>query len=106
MNDHGNFLDVQSDSNRSGYNFTTARVTIKINYRLTDPFALVQAGAYAYTDNNLVDSGRATVNSGRSGVYATYFTDGFYLNAYAGGGYNNYDVRRAGLHGFATGSTH
>src|SRR5260221_2387832 len=34
--------------------------------------------------------------------YTTLFRS---LNAYAGGGYNNYDVRRAGLQGFATGST-
>jgi len=72
---------------------------------LTDHFALGLAGGYAYTDNNLINSGRATVNSGRGGVYATYFTDCFYLNAYAGGGYNNYDVRRAGLQGFAIGNS-
>ncbi len=102
---NGDFVNVQGDGNSPGYNFTTAGVTIGIDYRLTDHFALGLAGGYAYTDNNLVDSGRATVNSGRGGVYATYFTDCFYLNAYAGGGYNNYDVRRAGLQGFATGST-
>jgi autotransporter-associated beta strand protein/YVTN family beta-propeller protein len=102
---NGDFVNIQGDSNSPGYNFTTAGVTIGIDYRLTDHFALGVAGGYAYTDNNLVDSGRATVNSGRGGVYATYFTDCFYLNAYAGGGYNNYDVRRAGLQGFATGST-
>jgi YVTN family beta-propeller protein/autotransporter-associated beta strand protein len=101
----GDFVDVRGDSNSPGYNFTTAGVTIGIDYRLNDHFALGLAGGYAYTDNNLVDSGRATVNSGRGGVYATYFTDGLYLNAYASGGYNNYDVRRAGLQGFATGST-
>ncbi|MFZ3376558.1 MAG: autotransporter domain-containing protein [Chthoniobacterales bacterium] len=101
----GDFVNVQGDGNSPGYNFTTAGVTIGIDYRLTDHFALGLAGGYAYTDNNLVDSGRATVNSGRGGVYATYFTDGLYLNAYAGGGYNNYDIRRAGLQGFATGST-
>jgi YVTN family beta-propeller protein/autotransporter-associated beta strand protein len=102
---NGDFVNVHGDSNSPGYNFTTAGVTIGIDYRLTDHLALGLAGGYAYTDNNLVDSGRATVNSGRGGVYATYFTDCFYLNAYAGGGYNNYDVRRAGLQGFATGST-
>jgi YVTN family beta-propeller protein/autotransporter-associated beta strand protein len=102
---NGDFVNVNGDSNSPSYNFTTSGVTIGIDYRLTDHFALGLAGGYAYTDNSLVDSGRATVNSGRGGVYATYFTDRFYLNAYAGGGYNNYDVRRAGLQGFATGST-
>jgi autotransporter-associated beta strand protein/YVTN family beta-propeller protein len=102
---NGDFVNVNGESNSPGYNFTTAGVTIGIDYRLTDHFAVGIAGGYAYTDNNLVNSGRATVNSARGGVYATYFTGGFYLNAYAGGGYNNYDVRRAGLQGFATGST-
>src|SRR5260221_15625 len=102
---NGDFVNVNGDSNSPGYNFTTAGVTIGIDYRVTDHFAVGIAGGYAYTDNNLVNSGRATVNSGRVGVYATYFTDGFYLNAYSGGGYNNYDVRRAGLQGFATGTT-
>jgi YVTN family beta-propeller protein/autotransporter-associated beta strand protein len=102
---NGDFVNVNGDSNSPGYNFTTSGVSIGIDYRLTDHFALGLAGGYAYTDNSLVHSGRATVNSGRGGVYATYFTDRFYLNAYAGAGYNNYDVRRAGLQGFATGST-
>jgi autotransporter-associated beta strand protein/YVTN family beta-propeller protein len=102
---NGDFVNVNGDSNSPGYNFTTGGVTIGIDYRATDHFAVGLAGGYAYTDNNLVDSGRATVNSGRGGVYATYFTDRFYLNAYASGGYNNYDVRRADLQGFATGNT-
>src|SRR5260370_31433329 len=72
---NGDFVDVQGDSNSPGYNFTTAGVTIGIDYRLTDHFALGLAGRYAYTDNNLVDSGRATVNSGRAAGYSTYFAD-------------------------------
>lgn len=70
---NGDFVNVNADSNSPGYNFTTAGVTIGIDYRLSEHFAVGLAGGYAYTDNNLVNSGRATVNSGRGGVYATYF---------------------------------
>src|SRR5258707_3929003 len=97
---NGDFVDVQGDSNSPGYNFTTAGVTIGIDYLLTDHFALGLAGGYAYTDNNLVDSGRATVKRGPDPIYGTYFTDGFNSKDFAGCRFNKYDVRRTRLLGF------
>jgi outer membrane autotransporter protein len=45
------------------------------------------------------------VNSGKGELYAAFSQGGFYLNGYAGGGYNSYDVRRDALGGDAIGNT-
>jgi uncharacterized protein with beta-barrel porin domain len=61
-------------------------------------------GNYTYTWTDL-RPGTITVNSGRGGVYAGYFTGDYYLNAGVYGGYNTYDTSRHGLGGIATGNT-
>jgi outer membrane autotransporter protein len=60
---------------------------------------------YAHTWTNLTGDGDIGANSGRAGLYATYYQSGFYLSGYLGGGYNSYDTRRAALGGMARGST-
>ena len=62
-------------------------------------------GSYAHTATNLQPSGDIDVNTGRGGLYATYFDHGFYINAAAYGGYNGYDTSRQALLGMANGST-
>src|SRR5690349_12043173 len=73
--------------------------------RITDHFAVGLMGSYAHTATNLQPSGDIDVNTGRGGLYATYFDHGFYINAAAYGGYNSYDTSRQGLLGAANGST-
>ena len=62
-------------------------------------------GGYAHTATNLQPSGDIDVNTGRGGLYATYFDHGFYIDAAAYGGYNSYSTSRQGLLGMANGST-
>jgi outer membrane autotransporter protein len=62
-------------------------------------------GSYAYTRTNLRPSGDIDVNTGRGGLYFTYFSHGFYINGAAYGGHNTYNTSRQGLFGAANGST-
>ncbi|HSI14659.1 MAG TPA: autotransporter outer membrane beta-barrel domain-containing protein, partial [Chthoniobacter sp.] len=45
------------------------------------------------------------VNSGRLGVYGTYYTGGYYADAAVTGAATNYSTRRSSLEGVASGST-
>jgi hypothetical protein len=43
---------------------------------------------------NLQPSGDIDVNTGRGGLYFTYFSHGFYINGAAYGGHNTYNTSR------------
>jgi outer membrane autotransporter protein len=101
----GDYVNVSSDGNGTGYDFTTSGVTFGLDYRLTKSLAVGIAGGYARTWTDLTRSGNIDVDSGRGGVYTTFHRDGFYLNGFAGGSYNSYYARRDGLGGGARGST-
>jgi autotransporter-associated beta strand protein/YVTN family beta-propeller protein len=107
----GDFVNVSG----GGYDFTTGGVSLGLDYRLTRNFVVGISASYAHTDTNLSGDGSIDVNSGRAGIYATFYTGGssegregertFYLNGYLGGGYNSYGTRRDALAGIASGST-
>jgi outer membrane autotransporter protein len=100
----GDFVNVSGDGNGQGYDFTTGGVSLGLDYRLTRNLAVGIAVGYAHTWTNLTGNGNIGANSGRGGLYATYSEAGFYLNGYAGGGYNSYDARRNALGGDAIGN--
>ena len=104
MNGWGDWVTVNNDNQAKGYNFTTGGFIIGVDYRITDQFAVGLMGNYANTQTNLQPSGDITVNSGRGGIYLTYFANGFYINAATYGGHNTYDTSRQGLLGMATAS--
>ena len=99
---YGDFVHVDSDYNARGYRFTTSGFDLGFDYRFLDHFAVGVMGNYTYTWTDL-RPGTITVNSGRGGVYAGYFTGDYYLNAGIYGGYT-YDTSRHGLGGIATGN--
>jgi YVTN family beta-propeller protein/autotransporter-associated beta strand protein len=101
----GDFVNVSSDGNGQGYNFTTGGVSLGLDYRLTGNLAVGIAAGYAHTWTNLTENGNIDVNSARGGLYAAFSENGFYVNGYAGGGYNSYNTRRNVLGGEASGST-
>jgi outer membrane autotransporter protein len=104
MTGFGDFVDVDGDGNGRGYNFTTGGVSLGIDYRLTDQLAIGVMGDYSHTWTSL-KPGHIDVDSGRGGMYATWFSHGIYLNGAIYGGYNSYDSGRSGLGGLANGST-
>jgi outer membrane autotransporter protein len=101
----GDFVNVDGDGNAQGYNFTTGGVSLGIDFRLTDQLTIGAMGDYSHTWTSLNPSGHIDVDSGRGGVYATWYHHGFYVNAAIYGGHDNYDSSRAGLGGLASGST-
>ncbi len=105
VNGWGDFVSIDNDNFAKGYNFTTGGVSTGLDYRITDHFALGIFGSYAHTWTSLQPSGNIDVDTGRGGLYATYFDHGFYLNTAAFGAYNSYDTRRQGLLGAASGSS-
>jgi outer membrane autotransporter protein len=101
----GDFVSVDADGNAKGYNFTTGGVSLGIDFRITDQLAIGAMGDYSHTWTSLSPSGHIDVDSGRGGLYATWYQHGLYFNAAIYGGHNNYDTSRAGLGGLATGGT-
>ena len=101
----GDFVSVDADANAAGYNFTTGGVSLGVDYRLTDSLAIGAMGEYSHTWTSLNPSGSIDVNSGRGGLYASWFSHGIYLNGAIYGGGNSYSSARSGLGGLANGST-
>jgi outer membrane autotransporter protein len=101
----GDFVNVDGDDNAHGYDFTTGGVSVGLDYRITDQLAIGIMGEYSHTWTSLEPSGDIDVDSGRGGVYATWFTRGFYLEEAIYGGHNSYSSSRASLQGMASGGT-
>jgi outer membrane autotransporter protein len=100
---YGDFVNVDSDYNARGYRFTTSGFDLGFDYRFLDHFAVGVMGNYAYTWTDL-RPGTIAVNSGRGGLYGSYFNGNYYVNAGVYGGYNTYDTNRSGLFGNAIGN--
>jgi len=101
----GDWIRIGDTENARGYNFETGGTTVGVDFRATDHFAVGASAGYAGTGTDLAQGGKMRVNSGKLGVYATYWDKGFYADAAVSGGYNNYDTARAGLSGMARGKT-
>jgi outer membrane autotransporter protein len=101
----GDFVSVDADSNGKGYDFTTGGASLGIDYRITEQLAIGAMGEYSRTWTDLNPGGHIDVDSGRGGLYATWFNHGIYLNGAIYGGHNNYDSGRPALGGVATGGT-
>jgi outer membrane autotransporter protein len=100
----GDFVNVDGDGNGKGYDFTTGGVTVGVDFRLTDNLVVGLMGDYSHTWSNL-KPGHLEVNSGRGGLYASWFERGFYLDGAIYGGGNSIDTARSGLGGIASGGT-
>ena len=100
----GEFTKLGDTNNARGYDLTTGGFTLGVDYRLTPNFALGLMAGYASTGIDLSRDGRITVDGGKLGIYATYFTGGFYADAAVSGGLNGYETRRTALQGTARGS--
>ena len=100
----GEFSKVGNTNNASGYDFTTAGITLGSDYRVNDHFSIGISGNYANSDAGLVNQGGIHLNSGKGGIYATIYGSGFYADALVRAGYNSYNTNRAGLLGYASGN--
>jgi outer membrane autotransporter protein len=90
----GEFTHVGSTTNASGYRLETAGVTGGVDYRVTDKFAIGLSFGYVGTNSALANGGKIDTDGGRLGLYATYFDQGFHVDAAVTGGLNSYKTRR------------
>jgi fibronectin-binding autotransporter adhesin len=105
VNGWGDFVSVDDDNFSRGYHFTTGGGSVGIDYRITGSLAVGIFGSYAHTWTDL-NPGEVDVNTGRGGLYATYWNKGLYVNGAVYGGYNSYDTSRRQLsRGLVSGST-
>jgi outer membrane autotransporter protein len=103
---NGEWANLGNTSNARGYDLINAGVTLGIDFKATDHFAIGLGLGYDDTTVDLTRSGRATVSGGKLAVYATGFTEGgFYTDCLVQGGYNSYDTRRSALEGDARSGT-
>jgi outer membrane autotransporter protein len=104
-NGWGDFVNVYNDPEAKGYQFTTGGISAGIDYRITDHLAVGLFGGYSHTWTDL-KPGNVDVDTGRGGLYATYFDPtGWWVNAGVWGGYNSYSTSRQAILGLANGST-
>jgi outer membrane autotransporter protein len=101
----GEWVDVGGNGNARGYDIRTGGFTFGVDYKVTPNFAFGVSAGYAGTGADLTNGGRVLINGGKLGLYATYFTGGFYMDAAATGGYNSYDTKRRSIQGTARGDT-
>ena len=101
----GEFTNVDSTFNASGFDLATGGFTMGVDYRIGSNFAVGLTGGYAYTSADLVNESSIGVNGGKLGLYATAFGSGFYLDTAVLGGLSGYDTRRTALEGTARGET-
>ena len=97
----GEFDRVGDTSTARGFNLDSGGITLGVDYRFTDHFVAGLFAGYTYTGIDIADGGRIAVDAGKVGLYATYFTGGFYVNSAVQGGYDTYETNRAGLGGTA-----
>jgi outer membrane autotransporter protein len=99
----GDFVNVgDHDTNAHGYDITTGGVTVGVDYRVCDHFAVGIDGSYNGSTADLVDRGRVEVDGGKAGAYATLFGYNIWgsvihIDGTVSGGWNSYDTTRTGL---------
>lgn len=105
VNGSGEFVDEKSTSLACGTDFNTGGITTGADYRLGKNAAVGVTAGYANTSTDGRGDGTVNIDSGKLGLYGTYFEDGFFLNSALGGGFNSYDTKRDTLGGMARGDT-
>lgn len=100
----GGSFSVDDSRNANGYDFDTMGVTVGADYRVSERFVFGILGAYGNSDASLVNGGSIDAESYKAAVYATYYQDGFFMDALLGAGINSYDTKRSSLLGYAEGS--
>jgi outer membrane autotransporter protein len=73
----GEFTNVGTTPNATGYDVNTGGFTMGVDYRVCPYFAIGLTAGYAHSTVNLAAGGDIDVNSGKLGVYATAFSQGF-----------------------------
>lgn len=98
----GQVGDIDETKEAIGFDFQTTGINVGADYYINNQLVAGVTLGYSSGDAELDDnSGQVDTDSLKVGVYASYFEDGssekysgWYVNAYLGGGYNEYDFER------------
>jgi T5SS/PEP-CTERM-associated repeat protein len=102
----GDFANVDSTNAAQGYRFTIGGISAGVDYLvIPNHFAVGLFGGYSRSWINLTPSGSASANTGRGGLYATYFNQGWWVDAAGWAGGTNYSTSRQAIAGTANGET-
>jgi T5SS/PEP-CTERM-associated repeat protein/autotransporter-associated beta strand protein len=102
----GDFANVDSTSAAQGYRFTLGGVSAGVDCLLIpNHLAFGLFGGYSHSWIHLTPSGSADANTGRGGLYVTYFNQGWWVDVAGWAGGTNYSTSRQGILGMANGST-
>jgi autotransporter-associated beta strand protein len=101
----GELVDVENTCGARGSSFVTDGATVGADYRVSSNFVLGAAIGYANISSDLNRDGHLDIDNGKGSLYGTFYTQGFYINGIAGGGFSSIDTRRATVGGFARGDT-
>jgi outer membrane autotransporter protein len=100
----GGSATVDGDQNANGYDFDTSGITVGADRRINDHLVIGVLGSYANSEASLVNNGSIDIESYRGAVYATAYSNGFYVDALLGAGKNDYETKRSSMFDYANGS--
>ena len=90
------FGDKSASRREQGFDFNTQGVTGGLDYRFTDHFVAGLGFGYSHFNSDLDrNAGELDTNGWSATLYASYFSDNFYVDASAGYGNADFDQTRA-----------
>lgn len=106
VNGAGQFGDMKTDGNGTGYEFTTGGINLGMDYRLSESVVVGGSLGYANSSTDTGGSGGSIqANNAKALLYASWFNKGFYANGAVGGGGTSYDTKRNVLGSQVSGDT-
>jgi len=90
----GIFSKVASISQVPNYRSESGGILVGADYRWSENFTSGLYGGYQATFAEYGGGGSTQINTALFGGYVSYADEGFYADAFLGGGYSNYNVRR------------
>ena len=101
---NGAVIHDGGDGNASGYNLNTYGVTVGLDRRLGENFAIGLTLGYNNNSISLNNGGHIDVDNEEASLYATWFNQGFHLEGMVGAGLNSYTTSRSAINGMANSS--
>ncbi|XHR27255.1 MAG: ice-binding family protein [Chthoniobacteraceae bacterium] len=90
----GEWADIDSTWNARGSDFTTTGFNFGGDYRLSDHLIIGLTAGYSDTTTDGYGDGKIGIDSGNANAYATWYSNGFFVNGMFGGSYSSYQIRR------------
>ena len=89
----GQFQTINGSNGAAGFHTNAGSVSAGIDYLLTDHFAVGITGGYTGSVAGLTRGGHLSADTGRGGIYGTYFNGPVWIEGSVLGGGTDYDAR-------------